>query len=324
LEHALGGFYLNPNDPEADDRDWVRELWELIVREDALGLPGTEPDWLDRPALTRFTVSHRRLLRPFADFNSGKRYHDQIKPFNFLLVAHVKAGGHPAGVDAARFALVAPYEQDPRRWPRLEWRNVYDPGAGPYTITDETLITRGGRPLPPRRVGVKTYRDVLNAYRTHPEAKNLGPDGHPCKRTTKGYLSRRPVHALSITHIGNETNLLDEIQAGLIGSESETLVEYADPNRDTWPLVLSVLRELPRQKTAAAAGIHRNRLADLLAGRSRPRPGTRERLTEAAVAHARQRLRERGRTPPRNALACLASYLSPDSLPRAIAAGGDD
>src|SRR5262249_34725260 len=101
LEHALGGFYLNPKDPEADDRDWVHELWELIVREDALGLPCSEPDWLDRPALTRFTVSHRRLLRPFADLNGGRRYHDQVKPFNFLLVAHVKAGGHPAGVDPA-------------------------------------------------------------------------------------------------------------------------------------------------------------------------------------------------------------------------------
>jgi hypothetical protein len=316
-EHALGGFYLNPTDPEADDRDWVCELWELIVREDGLGLPAAPgPDWLDRPAMTRFTVSHPRLLRPFADLNRDKPYSEQVKPHNSLLVAHVKTGGHPADADPARFALVAPYERDPRRWQQLEWRNVYDPSAGPYTITDETVITRRGRPLAPRFVGVKTYREVLDAYRVHPEAKSLGPNRDPCKRSTKGYLKRRSVRALLITHIGKETNLLDEIQAGLIGSEEESLLEYADRRRDLWAkLVLPVLRDLPRQRTAAAAGIHRDTLADLLAGRSRPRPPTRARLTAVAASHARASLRELGLTPPRDEFACLARYISTLALP---------
>src|SRR5262249_53786367 len=53
-EHGLG-YLLNPTDPDADeesgdaDRDWIRGLWEGMVRE-ALGLAYTWPAWLDRPA----------------------------------------------------------------------------------------------------------------------------------------------------------------------------------------------------------------------------------------------------------------------------------
>jgi len=102
-EHALGGFYLNPTDPDSDDRDWVRQAWDYILRSE-LGLPTTEPAWLDLPALSRLTASHPRLLKPFAAPNRGKPYRDQIKPANFLLVAHTGPGGHPANADPARFA----------------------------------------------------------------------------------------------------------------------------------------------------------------------------------------------------------------------------
>ena len=94
-EHALGGFYLNPLNPaDSDARDWVAEAWEWILRCE-LGLPTPEPQWLDRPALTRFTASHPRLLKPFTAINTGKPYSEQVKPGNFLLVAHITTGGHP-------------------------------------------------------------------------------------------------------------------------------------------------------------------------------------------------------------------------------------
>src|SRR5262249_57240914 len=57
--------------------------------------------------------------------------------------------------------------------------------------------------------------------------------------------------------------------------------------RDEWDnFVLPVQRALPRLKTAAAAGRHRDTLADLLAGRSRPHSRTRERLTAVSPARA--------------------------------------
>src|SRR5262249_55038501 len=80
-EHAVGGFYLDPTDRDAG-RDWVSEAWQLILREDALRVESEQPDWLDLPALTRFTASHPRLLHPFAALNEGKGYPGQIKPAN--------------------------------------------------------------------------------------------------------------------------------------------------------------------------------------------------------------------------------------------------
>ena len=68
--------------------------------------------------------------------------------------------------------------------------------------------------LEPGTVAVKTYRDILTSYRTHPEQKSLGPDREPCRRSTTGLLRRRPVQAVAIAHIGKEANLLDQIAAG--------------------------------------------------------------------------------------------------------------
>ncbi len=120
-EHGLGHL-LNPTDPEGDDRDWIRQAWEGVVR-GALGLPTEEPSWLDLPALSRLTVSGPELLKPFEHLNRIKPYADQVKPFNFLLAAHVRPFGHPEGVDPARFQLVAPFEKDPGKWAGLPWTN---------------------------------------------------------------------------------------------------------------------------------------------------------------------------------------------------------
>jgi hypothetical protein len=110
-QHGLGHL-LNPTDPDDESRDWTAQLWEHIVRTDALGQDAPEPDWLDRPAVGRFNVSTALLLGAFPRFNRGKPHWRQVRPFNFLLVAHSRA------LDRAeltsRFLLVARYETDPR------------------------------------------------------------------------------------------------------------------------------------------------------------------------------------------------------------------
>ncbi len=112
------GHLLNPVDPENEDRDWMRQHWEGIVRE-VLGLSPAWPAWLDRPALSCLTISGPDLLAPFAGLNAGKPHADQVKPFNFLLAAHVARFGRPDGAAPARFQLVALFGRDPRRWERL-------------------------------------------------------------------------------------------------------------------------------------------------------------------------------------------------------------
>ena len=71
-EHALGGFYLNPLDPDKEDqrrgkRDWTRDVWEEIVRTDVFGFPSRDAPWLDRPALSRFRPRIRACFGPSRD-----------------------------------------------------------------------------------------------------------------------------------------------------------------------------------------------------------------------------------------------------------------
>jgi hypothetical protein len=155
-EHGLGHL-LNPTDPESEDRDWIRQLWDGAVHE-ALGLTYAWPTWLDRPAIGRITASSPQLLQPFADWNRGKPYAEQVKPFNFLLSAHVAPFGLPDGVDGKRFHLVAPYESDARKWLTLPWTD-------PYTCKQYSITTTAS-PDATSAVRVKTYRDVLDDYRT--------------------------------------------------------------------------------------------------------------------------------------------------------------
>jgi hypothetical protein len=295
-EHGLGHL-LNPIDPDADARDLVKELWDFIVRVDALGLPAQEPSWLDRPAVSRLTVSKPGLLRPFAGFNEGKPASDRVRPFNFLLAAHVPAGGHPAGVDPERFQLVAPYNSDPRQWRKLAWTDVYS--GRRYRITASGQGSDGV-------ARVKSWRDVLDEYRVRPEAKSLGPDGRPCGRDTIGLLRRRPVAALSITHVGKESNLLEEVQAGLVHDEDEVLTVYRDEGRDPWPaLVHPLLVELPVRHVADSSGLSANVVEKLRGGHSKR---NRPRVTPVVADHAREQLRAWGMTPPRGDLAACAAY----------------
>jgi hypothetical protein len=79
-EHGLGHL-LNPTDPDDESRDWITHAWQDKTQR-LLGLDtGPERDWLDRPALTRTTISTPRLQRAFADLNDKRPYADQVKPF---------------------------------------------------------------------------------------------------------------------------------------------------------------------------------------------------------------------------------------------------
>ncbi|MCL5110770.1 MAG: hypothetical protein M1401_18280 [Chloroflexi bacterium] len=93
---------------------------------EGLGLTVKEPDWLDQPCLTQLGVSAPTMLKWFEDLNRGRLYADQVKPFNFMLVAHLAPTGHPEGTDPKRFVLVSPYSSDTARWRQFHWINRYD------------------------------------------------------------------------------------------------------------------------------------------------------------------------------------------------------
>jgi hypothetical protein len=102
------------------------------------------------------TISSPAVMRPLAALNEGKPFGEQLKPFNFLLTCHVRAFGHPSGVDPERFHLIAPYESNPEQWTEIQWIDQYT--GTPYRIATEG--NHGSRDV----VRVKTYGDVFEEY----------------------------------------------------------------------------------------------------------------------------------------------------------------
>lgn len=296
--HGLGR-YLDPVSPREERRDadgnliWVDEAWRWVLA--VHNIPDTPlPDWACLPALSRITVSSPPLWRPFARWNHRRRWPEQIKPFNFLLVATVDPFGYPPGADPARFRLVAPYTDNPEEWDRLPWRNLYDPDGPTYRIT-----TDRDAPASPDLVVVKSYANVLRDYRLHPEHKFHGPDGTPCQRLTHGVLQRRPVQlAGPVRHIGKEANRLDDVHAGLVSNLGEVLTEYEDPEAERLhAYVLPVLDRYSGRELARLVDTDR-RTIDRIRRGGPPRAPHLAALVELALAEARNDLERVGELPP--------------------------
>jgi hypothetical protein len=118
---------------------------------------------------------------------------------------------------------------------------------------------------------IDTFADALAKYETHPEAKSLGPNGHPCDRATIGLLDRRSVTAGSIVLIGKESHRLEEREAGELGWEDsyQWLTTYED--HDRWKrFVLPKLRTLGAAEIAARTGLSTRRTRDILLGKALP------------------------------------------------------
>ena len=172
--------------------------------------------------------------------------------------------GHPVGVNPERFHLVAPYESQPRRWLKMAWIDQYT--GKPYQIT--TVGHHGSRDT----ARVKTYGDVLGEYEFHPESKCADKDGNPCGKQTIGLLQRRHVRIEQIKYIGKESNSLEDVESGLIHSETNVYTEYADPRRDEWQTrILPALNKFTVPALMLLSRKSRSMITRTLAGRSRPR-----------------------------------------------------
>ena len=194
-----------------------------------------------------------------------------------------------------------------RRWRRLglPWIDRYTGQSYGISTTADT----GGPDVAP----VQTYRDVLEDFLHHPEAKSAGPDGRPCNRQTVGLLQRRVVRSLPelTTHVGKESNRLEEVELGFEHNPDEVWTEYVDPGRNPWrTLVLPVLKQIPAKKLAEETGLAVSTVKAARNGHTSPHGRNQKALTRAAAALVRERLQKRGLDPPAHNLACCASFLT--------------
>lgn len=266
-EHGLGHL-LNPVDPDDPSTGWIEEFWRWALREHR----GEDVDlsaWVDRPAISRVTVSSPHLLRPFTDYNKGKPHVDRVRPMNFLLSPHVRPMGQPAGVDPTRFHLFAPFEPDPDRWGHLRWTDRY--------TEDMWGITTRATPNA-HLAGVRSYRHMYREYLSHPEPKSLGPDGQVCGPRTRGLLRRRHVVPVVVQFIGKESNCLEEVLAGLHHDRDDVLETYREDEGDPLETLRAHMRGVPASRLAELAGTSERHIKRIRNGHSDGSGELRERI----------------------------------------------
>ncbi len=301
LEHGLG-YLMNPIDPKDDeDVKWIDEVWRYIVDRDVRGLKAAEPEWFSLPAISRIGVSSPDMLRLFDRKNRKRDYPDQVKPFNFMLSSQVAEFGFPLGVDEEHFHLVAPYERRPGRWLGLRWLDRHSLKS--FRVTTDDQSSREGT------ARIKTFGDVVEGYRHHPEHKSLAPDGEPCGKASAGLLGRRPVEAKRLRYVGKESNRIELLAHGFIEDEDEVSNEYEDPSEDPFVQhVVPILREMRLTKTTLdELGVSRSTLTRVRAGEGTHRDHRRA-LTTAAVQHARDRMADAGVSVPHTNEDILRAY----------------
>lgn len=265
-QHGLGHL-LNPTDPASEDRNWINQVWEHIIRTET-GATADPPGWFHLPAIGQLSVSTPVLHRPFDKRNKTdggwKPYWEQVKPFNFMLTAQTDAiWKRPTDAeDIHRFHLISPWNPDPNTWLDLEWIDRYSSTRKTYRATTKGTTGEKGLAI------VSTYGSTVNNYRTQPETKSLDPVTlRPARGRDHGVLRRRPVSiaADAIKYIGKESNQLEEVEAGIHHAFEEVVSEYTDPGADDWVDIyrpaLQLLKEEGRVSDTSVAktlGVNRS------------------------------------------------------------------
>ena len=161
--------------------------------------------------------------------------------------------------------MISPYERDPRKWLKKEWKNEYSEERCRITTLGEHGTRHAAR--------VKTYGEVIEQYENHAESKYADQNGEASNQTTIGLLRRRHIQIDEIEYIGKESNLLEEVEAGSVRDPDSVYTCYPDIRRDEWVTrVVPELKRLPLQSLIKSCNskIKRRAIINIRANRSRP------------------------------------------------------
>ena len=268
-EYGLGHL----RNPTVDNTDWITQAWDHLRHPDS-----DEPDWLDLPAVSQITITGAELLAWFRHINHAKPYRDQIKPANFLLIAHpdpLTPGDYQpiASIQRRPHQLVDDAVDRPPHRPTHHHRHETPRRHHPTRPLPRAHLPRRHRPLPP----------PPRSQISRPHWATRRPKHHRL-------LRRRPVTAVEpVVYIGKEGHNLDRRASGL--DTDDDLLTYTPTPLEHWhQLVVPVLRTIPARTIADATGINIRTVQRALAQHSTPRPTQRDTLTRYAVEHCRTAL----------------------------------
>jgi len=184
---------------------WQHDLWIKILRAAIEGNPDqVSMDWhpcLSLPAAQRCSASSPHLLGWFDQYNAGKAYEDQIRPFGFLLVFTARSGVLPDYPDLEACVVNGSTRGRPPK--REEIKPIAPFDSDPARVLSKVFDRLTGDPVSLEKL--KTYAEVLVQYHVSPEHKFANGD-----HLDRGRTERRHVVATGFVWIGKEANQVGE------------------------------------------------------------------------------------------------------------------
>ena len=288
-KHGLGN-HVAPIDPRSGKQvdNWIEQAWLQILSEELEDLkPRPALAWANQIVRTRLRITTPAMLDWFRLMDKERGNPGRIRPFNSFDHALLPTLGALGSGSSKPICLVAPTSPDPPE--KIDWINIHAPDEGPYRILhpERRHFDKFSKP------GL-TYAELIERHRFRTESKSLGPDGTPCKKLTKGVLTRRHTEVIDVIHIGKETNELELVQAGLKMGPDDVQLKY---DRDEWHYLKQIIGEIPIDEILEGTGYSPRMVYALRAGTRRPSSKQMKLIRKLATAYASEHLSLTGLDP---------------------------
>jgi hypothetical protein len=232
--HGLG-YLMSP--ASTGEPDWMETAWQYALRLDNVPCDGSDPAWLDYPAMMKIPVSSPAVLGRLKGF---------CKPFDFVLAPILRSDKLNPEERAEKPILITRFNKHSDEWLDGTYYNVRTGKKCHITVLD-----RRNSCIP-----VKTYREILHQYLYHPECKFAGPDGRPCDPWTRGVLQRRHIIAADFKYCGKEVKR--KVEQGPVDHEIDYKCKVYENGRVAAnPETLRQLEGFSEREIANGTGLHR-------------------------------------------------------------------
>jgi len=139
------------------------------------------------------------------------------------LTCHIDLLGSPLGANPEELHLIVPFELNPKKWLQMHWIDQYS--GKKFRTTRENNLQQSSH-----RAGKNLWR-YFTEYKHHPESKWADEYMETCATDRpRNYSIGDMFESATSLFIGKESNMLEEVDAGLILSTESVYTTY--PTKD--------------------------------------------------------------------------------------------